>query len=102
MKEVTEWREPSKKGKKVYDDKSFVDSLAEQYERRRSLSTRQIMALKRVAVAYKDKIPDFEVKAKNLGISNIPSSRDKDAEVLKGVEESSNEPKQKGRKKRGG
>lgn len=102
MKEVTEWREPSKKGKKVYDDKSFVDSLAEQYERRRSLSTRQIMALKRVAVAYKDKIPDFEVKAKNLGISNIPSSRDKDAEVLKGVEESSSEPKQKGRKKRGG
>jgi DNA topoisomerase-1 len=86
MMTVTEWRDPSKKGKKVYDDKGFVESLAEQYERRHSLSERQIMALKRVAVAYRDKIPDFAEKAAALGIENIPSSRDKDAEVIKGVD----------------
>ena len=86
MMTVTEWRDPSKKGKKVYDDKGFVESLAEQYERRHSLSDRQVMALKRVAVAYRDKIPDFAAKAAALGIENIPSSRDKDAEVIKGVD----------------
>lgn len=89
MDTVTEWREPSKKGKKVYDDRSFVESLAEQYDRRHSLSTRQIMALKRVAVAYRDKIPDFEAKAKELGIENIPSSQEKDAEVIKGASDGS-------------
>ena len=85
MESVTEWREPARKGKKVYDDKGFVDSLAEQFARRHSLSPRQTMALKRVAVAYKDKIPDFETKSAGLGLDNIPSSRDKDAEVMEGV-----------------
>ena len=85
MAGVTDWRDPSKKGKKVYDDKSFVESIAEQYDRRRTLSTRQIMALKRVAVAYRDRIPNFAAKAKELGIDNIPSCQDKDAEVIKGV-----------------
>lgn len=89
MSTVTEWRDPSKKGKKVYDDRSFVESLAEQYDRRHSLSARQIMALKRVAVAYKDKIPDYEAKAKEFGIENIPSSQEKDAEVIKSVSEDS-------------
>ncbi len=84
MKTVTEWREPAKKGKKVYDDKGFVESLAEQYERRHSLSTRQVMALRRVAVAYKDKIPDYDAKAPALGLKNIPSSREKSAKVMDG------------------
>jgi hypothetical protein len=47
------------------------------------------MALKRVAVAYKDKIPDYEAKAKEFGIENIPSSQEKDAEVIKSVSEDS-------------
>ena len=85
MASVTEWREPARKGKKVYDDKGFVDSLSEQYKRRHSLSPRQVMALRRVAVAYRDKIPDFESRSVGLGLDNIPSSRDKDAEVMNGV-----------------
>ena len=100
MSTVTEWRAPSKKGKKVYDDKGFVESLADQYDRRHSLSDRQVMALKRVAVAYRDKIPDFAAKAVALGIDNIPSSSEKDAEVIKGVSDSI-EVKRKGGRKRG-
>ncbi len=86
MESVTEWREAAKKGKKIYDDKSFVQSLAEQYARRHSLSVRQVMALRRVAVAYKDKIPDYNEKAEELGLRNIPSSAEKSAEVMGGVE----------------
>ncbi len=86
METVTEWREVAKKGKKVYDDKGFVQSLAEQYARRHSLSTRQVMALRRVAVAYRDRIPGYAEKADELGLKNIPSSTEKSAEVMGGVE----------------
>jgi hypothetical protein len=84
METVTEWRPKSKKGKKVYDDKGFVKSLADQYARRHSLSARQVMALKRVAVAYRDKIPDYESKAEALGLKNVPSANDKEANVIDG------------------
>ncbi|MBR1920863.1 MAG: type I DNA topoisomerase [Kiritimatiellae bacterium] len=84
METVTEWRPASKKGRKVYDDKEFVKSLSDQYARRRSLSSRQIMALKRVAVAYRDRIPGFDAASERLGLKDIPSSRDKDAEVIDG------------------
>ena len=65
---VTEWRPPAKRGKKIYDDKEFVKSLADQYERRQSLSSRQVAALKRVLAVYKDKIPDYAAKAAALGL----------------------------------
>ena len=84
METVTEWRPSAKKGKKVYDDQGFVKSLADQYARRHSLSPRQVIALKRVAVAYKDKIPGFAEKAEALGLKDIPSSREKSAQVIDG------------------
>ena len=85
METVTEWRPKSKKGKKIYDDKGFVKSLADQYARRHSLSARQVMALKRVAVAYRERIPGFDGKAAELGLENIPSSSEKSAEVIDGA-----------------
>jgi len=81
---VTEWRPSSKKGRKTYDDKAFVQSLIDQFERRRSLSPRQVMALRRVIVAYKDKIPGYDEVAGPLGLDDIPSSRDKKAKVIDG------------------
>ncbi|MBQ6136411.1 MAG: type I DNA topoisomerase [Kiritimatiellae bacterium] len=102
MEGVTEWREPAKKGKRVYDDKGFVQSLAEQYANRHSLSPRQVMALRRVAVAYKDKIPGFAEKSVGLGLKDIPSSRDKSAEVVGiGADRSEGEKPKKGRGARG-
>ena len=86
MSTVTEWRAPTKKGKKVYDDKTFVASLADQFQRRHSLSSRQVLALRRVAVSYKDKIPGYDAKAQELGLNDIPSSRDKGAKVLENEE----------------
>ena len=84
VEKVTEWRPSSKKGRKTYDDKAFVQSLVDQFARRRSLSPRQIMALKRVIVAYKDNIPGFADVAGPLGLEDIPSSRDKKAKVIDG------------------
>ena len=82
MGRVTEWRPAVKKGRKVYDDQAFVKSLTDQYDRRRTLSPRQLMALKRVAVSYRDKIPGFAEEATRLGLKDIPSSRDKRAKVI--------------------
>ena len=67
---VTEWRPPAKRGKKTYDDREFVRSLADQYARRHSLSTRQVAALKRIIAVYKDRIPDYGKKAAALGLGN--------------------------------
>lgn len=72
---VTEWRPVQKKGKKVYDDKAFVYSLSEQFAMRHSLSNRQAMALRRLAVVYKDKIPEYSKYAESLGITKLPSAR---------------------------
>jgi hypothetical protein len=85
MENVTEWRPKVKKGKKVYDDQGFVKSLADQYARRHSLSPRQVMALRRVAVAYRDKIPGYDAKADRLGLTNVPSATEKDANVIDGA-----------------
>jgi DNA topoisomerase-1 len=74
MEHVTEWREPAKRGKKVYDDKVFVASLSEQYARRKSLSPRQVMALRRVVASYGDKIPDYEARAAALGLRKPASA----------------------------
>ena len=65
---VTEWRPPAKRGKKTYDDKEFVSSLADQYARRHSLSARQVAALRRVISVYKGRIPGYAEKAAALGL----------------------------------
>ena len=72
---MTEWRPPAKRGKKTYDDKEFVTSLTDQYARRRSLSTRQVAALKRVISAYRDKIPDYSKKVASLGLEGGNADR---------------------------
>ena len=67
MSNVKEWRPSAKRGKKVYDDKSFVESLSGQYKRRRSLSPRQLQALRRLVALYRDQIPDYRERAAEFG-----------------------------------
>lgn len=52
MVNVTEWAEPVTKGKRTFDDKSFFESLQKQYAERKTLSSRQIFALKKIAAKY--------------------------------------------------
>ena len=51
---VTKWAEPVKKGKRVYDDKEFIESIRSQANNGRILSPRQVAALKRTAKKYLD------------------------------------------------
>ena len=68
FEQVTEWRPSAKRGKKVYDDKEFVKSLAAQYARRHSLSPRQVAALRRVLFVYRGRIPGYAERAAELGL----------------------------------
>ena len=68
LRSVTEWRPASKRGKKVYDDKTFVKSLSEQFARRHSLSPRQTSALRRVVATYREQIPNYAERAAELGL----------------------------------
>ena len=56
FEKVKEWAEPVKKGKRVYDDKEFIESLRSQAANGRILSPRQAAALKRTAKKYIDQI----------------------------------------------
>lgn len=68
MDGITEWRPAVRRGKKLYDDRDFMESLRGQYARRKNLSLRQTYALKRVVTAYRDQIPGYAERAKELGL----------------------------------
>jgi len=69
MKNVKEWNEPVKKGKRILDDKDFFESLSRQFREKRSLSTRQQHALRRMIKKYAEQIPDYENIKDELGIT---------------------------------
>ena len=56
---ITEWAEPTKRGKREFNDKTFYDSLASQFKGRGALSDRQLAALKKMAARYADQIPNY-------------------------------------------
>lgn len=49
---VTDWAEPVKKGRKTYDDKAFYESLARQYNQKKTLTDKQIDALRKLREKY--------------------------------------------------
>jgi len=59
MENITEWAEPTMRGKREFNDKSFYDSLASQFKGKGALSDRQLAALKKMAARYADQIPNY-------------------------------------------
>ena len=53
LSEVKEWAAPEKKGRRVYDDREFYESLAKQSAAGRVLSPKQSAALMKLAAKYK-------------------------------------------------
>lgn len=49
---VTNWEQPTKKGRFTFDDKKFYQSLAKQYQDGKTLSEKQVTALKKLADKY--------------------------------------------------
>jgi len=74
LSHVSTWQEPVKRGKMVFDDHAFLDSLREQFDRQKALSPRQRNALRRMLFRYKTQIPDFEKHAESLGLTKKAKS----------------------------
>ncbi len=52
LEQVTNWAEPVKKGRRLYDDKAFYGSINTQFNNKKSLSPKQIAALAKLANKY--------------------------------------------------
>jgi hypothetical protein len=70
LESVTEWNPRVRRGRKVYDDRNFYESLKSQHSQKGSLSELQINALKKLAYSYRSKIAGYEEAAVALGLKN--------------------------------
>lgn len=70
---ITQWREPSGKGRFKFDDKEFVASLQKQFLVKRTLSDKQVNALGKVLGKYTEQIPNFAEKAQQL-VDMLPAA----------------------------
>ncbi len=72
MDHITEWAEPTMRGKREFNDKTFFDSLSTQFKGRGALSDRQLAALKKMGARYADQIPNYaELQEQH----NLPAPR---------------------------
>jgi DNA topoisomerase-1 len=78
MGEIKTWRDPVKRGKRTFDDKEFADSLSVHFARRKSLTPRQVAALKKLLLSYREQISDYAARAEKLGLPlTAPEKRTK-------------------------
>lgn len=68
LKNIAQWNEPVQRGKRVWDDKEFGDSLVRQFSQKKVLSPRQIGALKKMLARYASQIPDYDSRTEELGL----------------------------------
>ncbi len=65
---IQTWDAPTKKGNRVYDDQDFYQSLARQFETKKSLSPAQSRALTMLIARYSAQIPQFAQLTEQFGI----------------------------------
>lgn len=71
---ITEWKPPSKRGRRTYNDREFVASIRDQFDKRGSLTERQVDALRRICHTYRAQIPTFEEVADRLKLRGTKKS----------------------------
>mgnify|MGYP000403217991 CR=1 FL=1 len=77
LDQIQEWREPTQRGKRTYDDKKFAESIKEQYNQKGSLSSKQLNALKKTLSRYAEQISDYEQKRETLGLPEPKEEQNK-------------------------
>ncbi len=93
---VTEWLPEAKKGKRVYSDSKFVDSISKQVEDgEKPVSQRQLSTLVKISCHYREQVPEMDQIMTDAGFAEMMNSpelqppRDetmKKLELLKTVE----------------
>ncbi|HMP74928.1 MAG TPA: type I DNA topoisomerase [Kiritimatiellia bacterium] len=80
LKQIAEWKPAVQRGKRVWDDKEFADSLTRQFEGKKSLSPRQVAAMKKMLRRYAEQIPSYEARADELGLLPRAEKRGKSSD----------------------
>jgi DNA topoisomerase-1 len=68
LAKVSEWDEPTTRGRRTFDDKKFFESLRDQAASGRNLSANQVSALRKLVGRYRARIPGFEEIAQTAGV----------------------------------
>lgn len=72
FKSVKEWTPEVKRGKKIYSDNKFVESIAKRLENGdKDISQRQLETLARIAAHYRKQVPEFESLISEAGLAAI-------------------------------
>jgi len=72
LEQIKEWREPLKRGKRLYSDKSFNESIDKQFkEAKKDVSVKQLESLVTMVIRYKEQITGAIEKLKDLGYSAL-------------------------------
>ena len=69
--QIETWREPTGKGKRMYNDREFVSSLESQFNLKGTLSDRQVAALVKLLSKYASQIPDLKEKTDAMGFASM-------------------------------
>ncbi|MGA0369141.1 MAG: type I DNA topoisomerase [Kiritimatiellia bacterium] len=75
LAQVSQFNEPTTRGRKTWDDKEFAESLAQQFAAKKALSPRQRGALKSMLGRYSEQIPDYAEKWEVLGLRDPSKPR---------------------------
>ncbi|MCZ7591185.1 MAG: type I DNA topoisomerase [Kiritimatiellae bacterium] len=73
--QIVTWKPAVQRGNRVWDDKEFMDSLRGQFAAKKSLSPRQVMALKKMLSRYADQISEYDGRAEELGLLAKPKRK---------------------------
>jgi hypothetical protein len=65
---IKQWAPPVKRGRRVYNDSEFAESVRQQFARKGSLSERQVKAVQKLLGRYAEQIPDYAAQAAALGL----------------------------------
>lgn len=69
LQRVTQWKEPTKRGKRTYDDRKFVESVREQLDANEKPLTRpQLDALRTLGARYADQVEELKTEMEALGL----------------------------------
>ncbi|MEI6970772.1 MAG: type I DNA topoisomerase [bacterium] len=74
--------EPSTRGKKIYDDRDFIRSLAKRTAEGRDLSPAQKVQVDRLVMKYSAQIPDFDVIKSDLGLAILSVPLDEECAAI--------------------
>lgn len=74
--------EPSKRGKKTYDDRNFIASLTKRTDEGRDLSPAQKVQVDRLVMKYSAQIPDFDRIKSDLGLAILSVPEDAECAAI--------------------